>query len=147
MTKIEYQLDAAKAMEFILAGKAIFTLVSQKTGVRYTYRVKKAENKSAAWPDLWFVSVLTGPDNMSSYVYIGKIQNGKFQLTVKSRMSAKSAPVVAFDWTWTRLVAGVLPEAVEIWHAGRCGRCGKVLTVPTSIESGYGPECITLLAA
>jgi len=24
----------------------------------------------------------------------------------------------------------------------RCGRCGRVLTVPESVESGFGPECI-----
>ena len=33
------------------------------------------------------------------------------------------------------------------WHEGRCGRCGRKLTVPESIEAGYGPECINLVAA
>ncbi|MGQ4872128.1 MAG: DUF6011 domain-containing protein, partial [Candidatus Thorarchaeota archaeon] len=32
-----------------------------------------------------------------------------------------------------------LPEKVRIWHEGKCGRCGRRLTVPESIESGYGP--------
>jgi hypothetical protein len=35
-----------------------------------------------------------------------------------------------------------LPESLEIWHEGSCLRCGRKLTVPESIESGYGPECI-----
>jgi hypothetical protein len=35
-----------------------------------------------------------------------------------------------------------MPDGVVIWHEGRCGRCGRRLTVPESIESGYGPECI-----
>ena len=34
-----------------------------------------------------------------------------------------------------------LPEQLEFWHAGRCGRCGRRLTVPASIASGFGPEC------
>lgn len=53
---------------FLLAGKAIFTVVSKKSGNRFTYKVKKYDNG-----DLWFVSVLTGPDNYSSYSYLGTI--------------------------------------------------------------------------
>jgi hypothetical protein len=32
-----------------------------------------------------------------------------------------------------------------VWHEGRCGRCGRKLTVPESIESGFGPECASIL--
>jgi hypothetical protein len=49
---------------------------------------------------------------------------------------------VAFAWFWDRLRNGNLPEQVEVHHEGRCGRCGRALTVPESIESGFGPECI-----
>jgi hypothetical protein len=31
-----------------------------------------------------------------------------------------------------------------VWHEGSCARCGKKLTVPESIESGFGPECVKL---
>jgi hypothetical protein len=30
---------------------------------------------------------------------------------------------------------------MELWHEGRCGKCGRALTVPESIESGLGPVC------
>ena len=50
-----------------------------------------------------------------------------------------------FDFDLAKLVAGTLPEFVEVWHEGCCGKCGKRLTVPSSIENGLGPECIKTL--
>jgi hypothetical protein len=29
----------------------------------------------------------------------------------------------------------------EVWHEGKCGKCGRALTVPSSILTGIGPEC------
>jgi hypothetical protein len=49
--------------------------------------------------------------------------------------------VRVFDFVFSKLNSGTLSPLIEIWHQGRCGKCGKVLTVPKSIESGFGPEC------
>ena len=132
------QLEStADALAFILAGKAIFTLKSKATGTRYTYRVSRAKDKQ----DLFFVSVLSGPDNTSDYNYIGVISNRVFRLTQKSSMNRTSKPIIAIDFAVRHLAAGNLPEQLEIWHEGRCGLCGRKLTVPESIERGIGPEC------
>lgn len=131
------------AAEFFLAGKAIATLISDKTGTRFTYRVRKVENVGK--PTVWFVSLLTGPDNTASYTYVGMITADKqFRLTKASKLAASSSPVAAFLWSWKGLVAGEL-KGVTVYHAGRCGRCGRVLTVPESVQSGYGPECVKSL--
>jgi hypothetical protein len=42
---------------------------------------------------------------------------------------------------------GVLGRLLEVWHEGRCGRCGRALTVPESVERGIGPECWELRRA
>jgi hypothetical protein len=36
------------------------------------------------------------------------------------------------------------PERIEdqLPKAGRCKRCGRLLTDPVSVERGVGPECI-----
>jgi Family of unknown function (DUF6011) len=127
-------------LSFILAGNAYFTIRSVKTGARYTYRVSKAEDGTTKY----FVSFLVGPDNYSNYKYLGMIENNTFRLTkasLNAGFNRETKPVVAFSWTFEKLKANVEPPNTEIWHAGRCGRCGRKLTVPESIELGLGPEC------
>lgn len=124
-------------IRFILAGKSVFTIENTETGNRFTYRVKKADDGEA-----WFVSLLSGPDNISDYRYMGLIRNSSFRRTAKSKITADAPSFRAFQWCWPRLLRNDLPPNVKVHHEGRCGRCGRVLTVPESIESGFGPECI-----
>lgn len=140
--------EATVAKDFILAGNAIFTVRSLKTGVRYTFKVTRADcsrcgkTDCSCWanPTYW-VALLTGPDNTGDYTYLGMLRDGAFKLTAKSKLRAESTPVAAFRWVWAALAAGRYPAQVEIWHEGRCGRCGRPLTVPESIASGIGPVC------
>jgi hypothetical protein len=128
-------------LNFLLAGKAIFTIVSKATNVRFTYKVRKHSEK-----DLWFVSVLTGSDNYSNYSYLGTIFTNpayrEFKSTAKSRITVDAPSFKAFRWFFNQLESNGSLDAVEVHHEGRCGRCGRRLTVPESIESGFGPECI-----
>lgn len=53
-----------------------------------------------------------------------------------------SGSIRVFLWTLWKINQGKgLPEGYEIRHAGRCCRCGRTLTVPTSIDMGLGPVC------
>lgn len=139
--------DAARVSRFITAGKSFFTLSSLKTGQRFTFKVRKSDDK-AGWAPAWFVYLLTGSENTGSYSYMGYIDtDGDFKLTRKSKVPATATSVSAFRWLWTRVSeqGKDLPTDAEFRHANRCGRCGKVLTVPESVDSGYGPECITMV--
>jgi len=134
---------ASDTLNFMLAGNARITLQSEKTGVRYTYRVRQTENG-----DAYFVSLLTGSDNESDYTYMGLMQPDLyFRLTKASRYGTQTAPVRAFCYVMKHLATGHMPPSVEISHEGRCGRCGRALTVPSSIASGIGPECAMKMAA
>lgn len=143
---------ADAALRFILAGNAYFTLRSEKTGVRYTYSVTRADDDnqqamfstSLSKEPRWFVALLKGPDNSADYAYLGMITGEKvpvFRLTRKSKMTTDSAPVRAFGYALSNLVRGCIPEALKIFHDGKCGRCGRHLTTPESVERGIGPEC------
>lgn len=128
--------------EFVKAGRAIFT-VKSKTGQYYTYKVGKSEGSEKFSP-AWFIHLLTGPDNTSSYTYMGMLnpKDGTIRLTHSSRFSDDSLPVKVARWATNIIWAGKpLPEGYAIEHMGLCGRCGRALTVPSSIESGIGPEC------
>jgi hypothetical protein len=140
------RIPSGDAIRFMLAGKARFTLVSRKTGTRFTYQVRGLKGaEEGAGP--WFVSILNGSDNESDYVYGGSVfadtrKGFVFRATKGSKVSSDAPSFKAFSWTFARLAEGAkLDDLVEVWHEGRCGRCGRVLTVPSSIASGLGPEC------
>lgn len=152
MDEMQEEQNPFKPVEFMMAGNAYFTIQNARTGNRFTYRVTAPmkNNRRDFDATVRFVSVLTGSDNNSDYSYVGCIfTDGNaptFRTTKKSRISPDAPSVKAFDWTFRRLVESALPECIEVHHEGRCGRCGRRLTVPESIESGYGPECIHKVA-
>jgi hypothetical protein len=141
--------DPTAVRAFVLGGNALFTIESAATGTRFTYKVRASEDEGPrAGRGVYFVSLLTGPDNTSDYAYLGIIPKDDpmtFRLTAKSRAGEDAASVKAFTWFWRQVSAGRLPATVKVFHNGHCGRCGRMLTVPSSIESGFGPECITMI--
>ena len=127
---------------FVLAGNATITIRSGATGSRFTFKIRTPKH---AQSPIWFVSLLTGSDNENHYEYVGQIRNnGLFDHGRKSRISNDATSVKAFSWFWNMIRAGRsnILEQAEVYHEGRCGRCGRKLTVPESVESGFGPECI-----
>ena len=124
---------------FITGGKATFTLVSISTGARFTFKVSEARNETG----LFFVSVLNGPDNWNNYAYLGLLQNGGFRHTAKSQVSQNAKSFDTISWffrNWAKDTGNTLGQ-VQFWHEGKCGACGRKLTVPASIERGLGPVC------
>ena len=128
-----HKLNNSEALKFIFAGKSLVTLLNSKTGNRFTFKVKQAKDSN-----MFFISVLTGPEN---YSYIGTCIEGVYRHGKKSVISKDAQSVRVFDYVFSNLCKGALPEFIEIWHEGKCGKCGRTLTVPSSIESGFGPEC------
>jgi len=127
------------AHRFILAGNATFTLVSAKTGTRFTYRIRAKEVDGGKM--LHFVSVLTGADNENDFTFLGTVFEGKtFRHSAKSRIGLDALSARAFTWAFGRIITDSLTDA-SVHHEGKCGRCGRKLTVPRSIEIGLGPEC------
>jgi hypothetical protein len=60
----------------------------------------------------------------------------------KSRIGPDAPSAKAFAWLFPKLAAGAkLDDLVELYHEGRCGRCGRTLTVPESVATGFGPNC------
>ncbi len=131
------KLNNSEALNFIIAGNSTSTFLNRETDNRFTYKVKKSKDS-----DLFFVSVLTSPD---VYTYIGYITND-FKLGKKSKISKDAQSVKVFNYIFRKLKSGNLPEKIEIWHNGKCGKCGRKLTVPSSIDTGIGPECFKNLS-
>lgn len=132
-------LKPEERRSFALAGNARFTLRNSATGNRFTYRVR-----ASADGRIYFVSLLSGADNENAYTYLGTIKAGRYQHGRRSRIGTDAPSARAFEWAWPRIEN--LPAVVEVWHEGRCGRCGRALTVPESLALGLGPECAKALA-
>lgn len=134
--------------QFLLAGEATFT-VSNPAGEHYTFRVTKPRDFKAEYP-VYFVSLLTGPDNTSDYTYAGLIdtKSGGIRLTQKSGITAEAKSYKVGNWAIKRVYNEVkepLPEGYKIDHIGECAVCGRALTTPESIELGIGPVCLARL--
>lgn len=140
---------------FITAGRATFTLqiaeaYARQFGVppHYTYKVSKVKGPNT----VYFVSLLTGSDNTSDYTYMGLLtEKGEVRLTIKSKFSQTSQPFMLIQRVMANVWAGtqdrIAAAGFKLHHEGRCGRCGRLLTVPHSIETGIGPECANKMAA
>jgi len=88
---------------------------------------------------MFFVQLLTGPDNTADYEYLGFTRG--FEMVAGRKGNPNHPAYRAADWTIKNLANKNMPGELEFWHEGRCARCAKVLTDPASIERGLGPEC------
>ena len=142
-------INAPKVLEAqVQAGNSILTFRSRISGQRLTFRFQRPEEKPGQRRPIW-VSVLSGPDNERAYTFLGTIwddggQKFYYRHSPKSKATPDAPSVKLIEWIVNRLGhhTGLIFEGAEIWHEGRCGRCGRTLTVPESIEHGFGPECI-----
>jgi hypothetical protein len=143
-------LNPETAVRFILAGDARVTFLNEATGNRFTYRVTAPKVDTARGGR---ITDLTSPmrfvalaDNEATFAYLGFVRDGgPFVWGRKSRVREDAPSVDVFGFVWDALHAGEIPAGVSIWHEGHCGRCGRTLTVPASIASGFGPDCAALL--
>jgi hypothetical protein len=141
--------DPSQITAFMLAGNAKVTFRSTQTGTHYTYWITRGKPSPVYRDSLFFVKVLSGPDNFNDYTYLGMIEPNQYttEMTFRITQATKyptSQSVKAFSWAWSILAQGRLPQGLEVWHEGRCGRCGRLLTNDTSIAFGFGPECLEL---
>jgi hypothetical protein len=129
---------------FIFAGNSIFTIKNTETQRHFTFKVYNP-NKKIEKKDIFFVSVLTGTDNNSDYSYFGYIKDNRYYHAKpnKTKISESAQSVLVFKY----LINNVenLDKRVDFYHEGKCGRCGRKLTNPDSLENGIGPECSSII--
>lgn len=131
---------AGAARLYTLAGKAVIVLRSKKTSNHLTFRVERNRHNALRW----WVST-KGVDG--HFRYLGMLEDHAdhfaLHLTGKSAAYRPSIIVNAFDYFVKHVLsANTIPDDLEVRHEGHCGRCGRALTDPRSIDMGIGPECM-----
>ena len=143
------QLAPTVARARMLAGNATVTVVGAST--RFTFKVQASDPEPGRAP-MHFVKVLTGSDNESDFQYLGTIDaRGEYRHGRKSKIAPSAPSALAFAWLWRNLPRaeseGAFPHGAQLWHEGRCCRCGRKLSVPESVAEGLGPDCAERAAA
>lgn len=146
--------DPQLALRFLFAGKAIVSLRSLKTDKRYTFKVVAKKGATG----VHFVHLLRGPSNEGDFRFLGTVVNRQHYMhSDRSEAHPESPSALGFAWMLRHLVGRArnaagrscggpkVPEALELWHEGRCGRCGRRLTRVESIKSGMGVECARMV--
>lgn len=148
----------AVSRQFLLAGRAVFTITGKRG--RFTFRILKNEPEAGSqYGPSFYVYVLTGKakpatdeseddKHRSAYTYIGFLNTntGEVRMTKGSKLPHTSPAVVAVQWALPRLWAGrELPAPAAVYREDRCGRCARPLTDPESIAAGIGPDCRKLM--
>lgn len=137
---MEGQLRGLDISRYIYAGNAVFTILNPNTGGRFTYKLRAPRGELEA--PIRFVSVLRGSDNSRDYGYIGFIRDGRFVYgRAKATVNPEAPSVRAFNWFFNNM----LSDKVEVYHEGKCGKCGKKLTTPESVSRGLGPYCFGMI--
>ena len=128
---------------FFFGGNATFTVESDVTGAWRTYKIRQFKKTERFPTPTYGVFLLAGPDNQNSYAYIGMVDKatGFFRLTKNSKRNENSPDVIIFKWVMQGVFNGMVLRGGHIHHEGKCGCCGRTLTVPESIKRGIGPEC------
>jgi len=129
---MEYKMtDTEVISNFVYGGKATFTIRSLSSGKHWTFYVSKKDK-------VHFVRLNIG----DSSIYIGYIA-GEMRYN-PSMKAPNSAPHVVIQHLLKYIAEGELHPKFEFFHVGKCGRCGRPLTDPISIERGLGPHCASL---
>ena len=125
--------------KFILSGKPVFTIRSTKIDKRFTYKIRRDKNNK----DRFFAMVMFGSDNEKDYRFLGWFYRDNWTLkhSGKSCDTDKSERFQMLKYFLQFICDNHIPETCEFFPSGNCGRCGRLLTTPESIERGIGPEC------
>jgi hypothetical protein len=135
MTVTQHLIAPSKALQFITAGHAEFTVQGMN---HYTFKVVH-QNKKGSSLHVYYRKVgdhLIGFFNRNSLT-----GQWWYKHNPHSEISERDTAVLCIEYTIKHLQSGKFDNRAQIMHLGACGKCGRALTDPVSIEAGIGPEC------
>ena len=120
--------------EFILGGKAEFSIKNEVNGFEVQYKLINKQGYK-----IWFVYIIS--DNKSTYAgNIRIVGNGvKYLVGEKGNYKEDTKEIKGLLWVLNK--GDNIGEKVSIYHHFKCSVCGRELTDQESIERGMGNTC------
>lgn len=154
---VRKKIDQKTVHDFILSGHSILTAFNPETNGHVTFMIDRTKFDDNSY----FVKIRGDRDNNmlitpeikknhKNWLYIGMYEpmsrrQDKFHITRNSKVDQWSDSFLKFKWLLAASVKWMLGDkkypSIEIYHEGYCGRCGRQLTKPESIQLGYGSTC------
>lgn len=114
---------------------SVITVRSKRTGKDYTFKIKRSKYRNT-----WYTHVYVEKEYLR-FVHIGTYFKGKI---FKKRVHVNTPASLAIEWVLRNIDREMFDSVrnnVELFHIGKCIKCGKALTDSESIERGLGPVC------
>lgn len=119
--------------------------LAYKDGTHFTFDIETVKKGTFAGKRI--VSYLSGPDNESDYTGFGFLtEDGRVALWKRFKGTETETRAAHLN-----ILFG-MPERLEeagmayALASGRCRHCRRKLTVPASVNRGYGPVCFGYVA-
>jgi hypothetical protein len=137
-----YSISAENLRHFIdNDGKKLngapFTIRSKKSGKDYTFKISQVPFK-----DNNYIHIKVETEYLN-FKYMGWYKSGKI---INKKVEVNTPASQAVSWFLRQMFSNNfdnLNQSVDIFHLGKCLKCGKTLTDSNSIEVGFGPVCRT----
>jgi hypothetical protein len=136
----KYSISAENLKHFINnEGKKLngapFTIRSKKSGKDYTFKVSQVPFK-----DNNYIHIKVETEYLN-FKYMGWYRDGKI---INKKLEVDTPASQAVSWFLRQMFSNNfdnLNQSLDIFHLGKCLKCGKTLTDSNSIEVGFGPVC------
>lgn len=121
--------DLATLPLLITAGNALLTFLSIATGKHFTFHFTEHKDNQGTYYSV-----------RHSNKIIGHIKDMAFHFYPRTKVISPEQEAMA--WIWKHVIhEPSLSKHLQVYHNGRCAKCGRKLTTPESINRGLGPEC------
>jgi hypothetical protein len=137
---IRKNITPEQFINFIFAGRSVFTLENKESSNYITFKVKEVKKNYKVIPGLFSVECKVLGDNDYGYKFLGFLNTEKKEFSRRYR-DHSFIGYKTFFWLLRNLENLGRFDKLSIYHEGKCCKCGMPLTVPESIDSGIGPEC------
>lgn len=123
-----------------------YTVASARSGKHRTFSIRTQPDDSKFAPGKRVIALLTGPDNEGDYTPFGFVDDQKITVWRSKRGQAEPSAYETYArLIWSLATRGEESEARRAGYTllveGRCIRCNRKLSDPTSIRTGIGPVC------